>query len=141
MLNVAKYASLVKSISSRVNTIKPVFPSPPSSDPDGDNSVVDVVGYISQWMDGQTNITSIVALANTCVAMLDAMMNTDFSGYYTWGQGSYYGTWDINYNMRDVLPKIMQYCVRLSKITPQSFDADGNVKNVSLPSGAHPSIL
>jgi len=136
LLSVAKYASLVKSISARVNTMKPDFPSPPSADPDGDGGILGIISYASQWADTQTNLTSIVALANTCVAMVDTMMNTDLSGYYTWGQGSYYGTWDVNGGMRQYLPKIMQYCVRISKITPQSLEG-----NLSLPNAAHPSIL
>jgi len=84
MLNVAKYSSLVKSISARLTTFNPPFPETPSSDPDGDTGVLNVLSYITAWIDLQTNVTSISNLGKSCDIFSQAMINTDWSGYYSW---------------------------------------------------------
>jgi flagellar biosynthesis protein FliQ len=113
MIQVAAYAALIKSIAQKVSTVNPVFQSPaPYS---SDEGIMGTLTYAVQFIDSQLNMTSIGALAQSCTSMTDAMLNTDFSGFYTWGQGSYSGSWDAN-GMKPTVAQVQQYCLRAATV-------------------------
>jgi len=112
---VAKYSSLVESISARITTFNPIFKQPAVPDPDGDGGILNILTYLTSWVDLQTNATSIIALGQTCDTFAQAMLNTDWSGYYEWNQNQNYATWNAN-GMKATIQTIQLYCRRAGAI-------------------------
>jgi len=131
LLGVAQYSALVRSISNQIKLLNPSFTSPAIPDPDGDSGVLDILTYITSWADLQVNVTSLSALGQSCDIMIDAMVGTDWSGYYSWGDGRYSSTWNAN-NIKDTLTQIQRYCRRAEKMSLSKKEKDQPTP-VSLP--------
>jgi len=113
LLQVARYSALVESISARLTTFNPIFAKPAVPDPDGDGGVLNILTYVTNWADLQSNATSLIALGQTCDTFAQAMLNTDWSGYYQWNNNQQYGTWNAN-GMKDTITSIQSYCRRVA---------------------------
>jgi len=118
MLRVSQYASFVQSVSAKFQNLQPNYAPPPT--PSDDLGILNVMGYLIDWANQQTNPVSWQKLGKQCTALIDSLVNQDWSGTYYWNHKTESAQWNAN-SAKSSAQTVRQYCEYIASINPTTF--------------------
>jgi len=118
LLQVSQYSALVGSVADKFTALRPNYaPAPVTTD---DQGVLNVLSYLIEWTTTQVDPLAWQRLGKQCVAVVTALLNTDWSGSYYWNHRTQSGSWDAN-SAKSTANIVFQYCTFVAGINPQEF--------------------